>query len=208
MIRLTALLCLTLMAAMPVYAQEKATPAPEAAAAAKTEAAKPAPAPVSAEERLDAKAEEMMKGLDQNQIMQFRAIRTAHGTIRAVEDVRDSLERAVKSCGTANPDMIEAMSARYQSWKNEVLPIVRQGQNRLDKMILSQGFARPSAVRAYLKNFDDMIKQQKSGYTEVPVSSKESCQSLEKNMDSSQRVMGRLIIETLGLDKELKTTTE
>lgn len=157
------------------------------------------------DERLDAKAEALMKDMDQNQARQFLAIRTAHGTLRAVEDVQSSLDRAVKSCTTANPKLSQPMTERFQEWKNAVLPVIRSGQSRLDKMILTQGFTRPSNVRAYLKAFDDVIAAQKNMYQEVPVSTLSACETLTKNMDQSQKVMGKLITETLGLDKELKT---
>lgn len=155
--------------------------------------------------RLDRKTEELMKGLDENQTLQFEKIRTAHGTIRAVNDVRASLERAVKSCTGTNPDLKDPMNARMQSWKNAVLPTVRQGENRLEKMILTQSFTRPSTVRAYLKTFDDAVKYQDNAFKEIPVSEIKACTSLMKNMDDSEKVMAKLITETLGLNRELAT---
>lgn len=156
--------------------------------------------------RLDVKTEDILKGLDQNQTLQFEKIRTAYGTIRAVNDVKASLERALKSCTTNNPDLQTPMTERVQAWKNAVLPTVRKGENRLEKMILTQSFARPSAVRAYLKSFDDAVKYQDDEVTEIPVSKAADCQALMKNMGESEQVMGKLIIETLGLDRELVTT--
>lgn len=195
--------------AAPAAAAPVATPAAPAVAA-KPKVAKPAPVQAP-EERLDQKTEDMMKGLTEEQLKQFAIIRTAHGTLRAVDDVRASLERAVKSCTAANPDMKDEMSERFQSWKNAILPVVRQGESKLDKMILSQEFARPSKIRAYFKAFDDMVKAKNSEFTEVPVSSKEACKAMNKNMDKSQRIMGGLITETLGLDQDTAaapTTTQ
>lgn len=183
------ILCLTLIAcglvALPSMAQTKAADSPLV--------------------RLDRKTDEMMKGLDENQVLQFEKIRTAHGTIRAVADVRTSLEAAVKSCAKENPDLATPMSDRLQTWKNTVLPVYRRGENRLEKMILTQSFSRPSAMRSYLKTFDDAVKYKNHEFTEVPISRADDCKKLMKNMDDSEKVMSRLIIETLGLDQDQKT---
>lgn len=153
--------------------------------------------------RLDQKTDELLKDLNKDQVTQFEKIRTAHGTIRAVEDVRMSLSRAVDSCVKNNPDLKESMTTRLQAWKNFVLPVMRQGQNRLEKMILMQSFTRPSALRGYLKVFDEAVKYKETPYTEVPISAEKDCKILVKNMAESETVMQKLITETLGLDQPL-----
>ncbi len=153
--------------------------------------------------RLDQKTDELLKDLNKDQVTQFEKIRTAHGTIRAVDDVRVSLSRAVESCIQNNPDLKEPMTTRLQAWKNFVLPVVRQGQNRLEKMILMQSFTRPSTLRGYLKVFDDAVKYKETPYTEVPISAEKDCKVLIKNMAESEVVMHKLITETLGLDQPL-----
>jgi hypothetical protein len=185
----------------PVLLSSLAVPA-----LAETTTAKPGKDTINPLQRLDQKTDEIMKGLDEKQTQQFAAIRTSYGAISAVYDVRDSLGRAVESCGRANPDLAQTLTSRYQDWKNAVLPVARKGENRLDKMILLQNFTRPSQVRAYLKIFSDAVAFKNQEFKEVPVSSKDACKTLSKNMDDSEKVMARLITETLGLDKE--TTSE
>lgn len=208
---LTALTCFALLAvSAPLHAEDKAAtkPAPVQAASSSVtapptaEKAKPKLDPSNPLVRLDKKTEELMKGLDENQLKQFAAIRTAHGAIRGVDTVRASLERAVKSCVKANPVLDKDMNGTFQNWKNDVLPVVRQSENRLEKLILLQNFTRPSTVRAYLKTFDDAVKFQNSQFQEVPVSEKSACQDMTKNMAESQKSLISLLTQTLGLNQE------
>lgn len=158
--------------------------------------------------RLDAATTEMTKDLDKNKLLQFRAIETSYRTIRAVEDVQLSVSTAVAACGKKNPDMKDAMDKRLVEWKDALRPVVKNGRDRLDKMVLLQGFSRPSAVRNYLKLFDEAVLYRNQGIKSVPVTEKEQCQKLMGNMDSTQDNLIKLLTETLGLDKEIVTTKD
>ena len=152
--------------------------------------------------RLNAKTDAMMKGLSEAQTKEFATIRAAHGTLRAVEDIRGTLDRAVTSCAKANPDMKEDLTGRFQSWKNNVLPVLRQGHNRVEKMILTQSVTSPGEIRSYLKLLDAAIADQNSQFKEVPVSKKDACETMAENMSDTQKEMVELMTQTLGLDEE------
>jgi hypothetical protein len=146
----------------------------------------------------------MMKGLDSNQLKQFAAIENSHGTIRAVEDVQQSISRAVESCSKANPDIKDSLSSRFEEWKEALRPVMQKGRSKLDKMILLQGFSQPSQVRAYLKKFDAAVIYRNQGIKAVPVTAKEDCQKLQKSMGKTQDDLIELLTETLALNTDLK----
>lgn len=155
--------------------------------------------------RLNTATDAMMKGLDENQLRQFVSIEKAHGIIRAVDNVQQSISRAVTSCSKANPDMKAVMTERFVTWKDALRPVMKQSRNKLDKMVLLQSFAQPSEVRAYLKKFDDAVVYRNQGIKSIPVTEKDACEKLRTSMDKTQSDTVNLITETLELNAPLKT---
>lgn len=154
--------------------------------------------------RLDAATDAMMKGLEENHLKQFSSIEYSHGTIRAVEDVQQSIARAVTSCSKANPDIKDSLSSRFEEWKEALRPVMQKARNKLDKMILLQGFAQPSQVRAYLKKFDAAVIYRNQGIKAVPVTDKKDCQKLQDSMNKTQNDLINLLTESLELNTQLK----
>ncbi len=145
----------------------------------------------------------ILKDLDENQTRQFQAIRASYGTIRGVQDVRALLLRAVKACTEKNPELKDRLETRFTSWTDTVDPVIRQGENRLDKMILLQSYAKPSEVRAYLQAFDEAVIWRTENAKTVPVSDKNGCEKMIQSMDSTQTELPELLTKTLKLDKPL-----
>jgi basic membrane lipoprotein Med (substrate-binding protein (PBP1-ABC) superfamily) len=157
---------------------------------------------------LETSTKDMMKGLDENKTKQFSAINNSFGIIRSIEDAQQSIARAVDSCSASNPNLKDAISTRFESWKDNVRPVMKKARTKLDKMILLQGFAQPSEVRAYLKKFDAAIIYRNQKLKPVPITSAEDCQKLQSSMDASQSNLVNLITETLALNEELKIKEE
>jgi hypothetical protein len=152
-------------------------------------------------EQLDARTEEILKGLDKNQTLQFSAIRNSHGTIRAVENVQSSLDRAVRACGKANPDLNAQVTAEFDGWKEGVRPVLKQARAKLDKMIYLQSFAKPSEVRSYLRLFDDVVAWRDAKIKAEPVTARDECEKLSKKMEKTREELIELIKENLALDQ-------
>jgi hypothetical protein len=153
---------------------------------------------------LNTATDAMMKGLDDNQLKQFAAIQNSHGTIQSVENVQLSISKAVESCAAANPDIKDDISNHFESWKDAVRPVMKKARTKLDKMILLQGFAQPSQVRAYLKKFDAAVIYRNQNITEVPITKKDDCQKLQDNMGKTQNDLVDLLTEALALNADLK----
>lgn len=176
--------------------------------AAEAEVDAPAPAAPSVPEtpltRLDESRAALTQGLAENLLRQFAAIDSGYGTIRAVENVQMSVGRAVKACTAANPDMETTMTERFEAWKDALRPVIKKARGKIDKMILLQGFAQPSQVRAHLRLFDAAIVYRNEGIVETPVSSKAECEKLLSSMDETQADIIRLMTESLALDKQIQ----
>jgi len=151
--------------------------------------------------KLEKATVEITKDLDENQAKQFATISNSFGIIRTVEDVQQSITRAVASCSKANPDIKEPLSNRFEVWKEAVMGKAR---SKMDKMIAMQGFAEASAVRDYLKKYEAAVIYRNQKIKPVPIEKLEDCQKLQTNMDSTQTNLVNLITETLSLNSDLK----
>jgi hypothetical protein len=151
-------------------------------------------------EVLQSQEQTILANATDDQKMQFQKIRVAHGTLRAVRDVRDSLTRAVKNCTAVTPDLKSDLDASLKAWKKSVAPVIMRGQKQLDQMIVAQKFTTPIKMKAYLKQFDTVVDQSSQVEAEVPIKDKDACRAMQKNMDVSAKTMAGLMIETLGLD--------
>ncbi len=149
---------------------------------------------------LEAQEKALLTGVSPDGEDQFQKIRTAHGTLQMVNDTRLSLDRAVKNCAKHHKDQGFAFENAFQSWKNSVLPVVRQGQNKLDKMVLTQNFAKPMDIRAYLTAYTAAVTAQKGNITEIPVSDLSACQAMTAMMIDTQKTLAGMIKETIGIE--------
>lgn len=159
-------------------------------------------------DKLDQATKIMMDGLEENQLKQFAAIENSYRTMRAVDDVQMSIDRAVKACSDKNPELEEKMTTRFSSWKEVIRPVMKTADTKLNKMILLQSFAQPSAIRKYLKLFDAAVLYKNQSVKEVPVTEKKDCENLLDSMDDTQDNLVTLLTETMALDKPLKMSGE
>jgi hypothetical protein len=157
----------------------------------------------TAQTRLDNKTKTLMEKMDENQLRQLASIRTAHGTIRAVENVQDSVKKAVTACVAKNPDLQDRMTSRFDNWKLAIRPTLKKAQSRLEKMILLQSFGKPSEVRSYLKLFDEAVAARDAAIKSVPITEKAECERLIRKMDETEENLTKLLTESLSLDQPI-----
>jgi len=153
---------------------------------------------------LDTASKDILKGLNENQVKQFSAINSSFSIIRTVEDVQQSIGRAVESCSAANPDLKAGISGGFEAWKDTVRPVVKKARAKLDRMVLLQSFAPPSAVRDYLKKFDEAFIYRNQKLKPTSIQKAEDCLKLKANMEKTQKDIVSMMIETLNLNSELK----
>jgi hypothetical protein len=145
-----------------------------------------------------------MDGLDKNSLRQFAAIRNAHGTIRAVENVQGSLGRAAEACADKHPNELPNAKNDFEEWRLRLRPTMKEAEDRLEKMVLLQGYAKPSEVRTYLRLFDEAATERDKKIKAVPVTELDECKDMLENMKDKGRELDKLIRENLGLDVPLK----
>jgi hypothetical protein len=157
----------------------------------------------TAQARLDARTKALMEKMDENQLLQLASIRTAHGTIRAVENVQDSVKHAVDSCAKKNPDIEDRIESRFDNWKLAIRPTLKKAESKLEKMILLQSFGKPSEVRGYLKLFDEAVAARDAAVKSVPITEKAECERLIGKMDETEGSLIKLMTESLSLDQPI-----
>lgn len=157
----------------------------------------------TAQARLDARTKTLMENMDENQLLQLASIRTAHGTIRAVENVEDSVKKAVSSCAEKNPDMKDRIQSRFDNWKLAIRPTLKKAESKLEKMILLQSFGKPSEVRGYLKLFDEAVAARDAAIKSVPITEKAECERLIGKMDETEESLTKLMTDSLSLDQPI-----
>lgn len=150
---------------------------------------------------LEVKTKELLDKLDENEVRQFSAIRSTHGTIRAVENVQESVKFAVNACAQANPDLKDQITSRHDNWRAALRPTLKKAKSKLEKMILLQSYSKPSDVRNYLAMFDKAILDQNKAIKAVPITDKAECQRLIKKMDQTEDELNKLLVESLKLDE-------
>ena len=183
MVNRLALVLVLLLCSSPVYADEsKVTPLT----------------------KLDDATKKMLDGLDSNQTKQFAAIRNSHGIIRAVEDVEATLDKAKNSCIQNNPDLADKMAAQSAHFKTTIDPILDDARQRLNTMVKLQDFAKASEAKTYLKTVDDAVAYKARGVKTVPVTKQDECEKLLDKMSESEGDLKKLLIENLGLNRDIQ----
>lgn len=193
------LFALTLLGSFMLTGMAGATESPPAAKAP----AGSSPSAIAAA-KLDERGKKLMDVMDENQTLQFASIRTSYGTIRSVQNVQQSIDKAVTACGEVNPGIKDTMDDGFENWRMYIRPTMRKAESKLEKMIMLQTFARPSEVRSYLKLFDDAVAARDAEVKKEPIVNKEECIKLLKRMADTQEKMVSLLNKTLYLDKPIK----
>ena len=177
-------------------AQDKSSANGESAKASKT--------PV---ERLTNATDDLLEGLSDKQLKQYRAIRSAHGLIHSIENVRRTIARAVEACSDNNPDMADELEKRFVKWKRKIRPHLSSAKDKRDNMVVLQSFAEPKQVRQHLELFDSAVAYKQERFEKQPVSDAESCRDMMDEMQSTQERLIKLLQERLALYDQLQGKT-
>ena len=149
--------------------------------------------------RYQAETEDLLRNLSEEQIKKFLVIRETHGIIRSVQSVGDIVGKAVKECKEKHGELGQNIDKRFNEWKLAVHPVIKSGEDRLEKLILLQDYAKPSEVKAHLKSFDAAAQYGERLIDLKTASDDKSCTALLKDMDKTQPNLIRLLRENIGL---------
>src|SRR5690606_28631458 len=105
-------------------------------------------------------------------------LRNKHSVIRVIRVVEEDIQKAVKSCAKANPDMKETINTRFSQWQGAVDPILDTAKKQLDKDIAAQTIVPPKEFKNVLKLNDAAYEFGEGKIKKQPVSTKEACEDL------------------------------
>jgi|TARA_R110002126_G_scaffold13118_4_gene57004 hypothetical protein len=147
-----------------------------------------------------AETEDLIKSLSDEQVEKYYKIRHVHGVIRSVKSVESIIDKAVKSCKKNHKDLGKSIEERFAEWRVAVRPVIKKGNERLEKLVLLQDYAKPSQVKKHLKNFDTAAEYGESLIDMKPAADEKSCSLLLENMDKTQPDLIRLLQKSIGLE--------
>lgn len=127
----------------------------------------------------------------------FIGIYHTHALIGTVENVRADMQRAVLSCAEENPDLAEDLTGRFEGWEEAVNPVLGEAQAQVKNMVLAQDYKKPKALRAFLRDMDEVRAKTAASLATVPVVSEKACKKFYKTMGKTQDGLVVLLQETL-----------
>lgn len=156
-----------------------------------------APTPVS---EYAQEVKDLVESLNEEQAKKYTLIRHTHGVIRSVQSVEKHVAKAVKACKGNHKELGKNIESRFNEWKVAIHPVIKSGEDRLEKLILLQDYAKPSDVKQHLENYDKAALYGEKLMDLKPASDKESCNKLLKSMDKTQPDLIRLLKENIGVE--------
>jgi hypothetical protein len=135
--------------------------------------------------------------LNETNTRHFNVLYSNYNMVKVVEEVEGSIEKAIKSCGEANPDLKERMDTRFNAWNEAVAPVIKDVNAHINNMLFAQDYAKPKAIKKIFKLIDTTRAKHQEKVEKVPVSAPEECEALIKRMDKSQDNMTRILRATL-----------
>lgn len=127
----------------------------------------------------------------------FYMIYNNHNMISTVEHVRSKVSEGIDACSKENPDMEEALRARFAIWDEAVGAKLDEARGFRDNMIEVQEYTKASKIRNVIKQADKLRKETNESVETIPVTTKEACDYLLNKMDETQETMLSLLSATL-----------
>jgi ABC-type transporter Mla subunit MlaD len=173
--------------------------AEESAAADDAAQASSAPAPTMDPDvrALNSNIAELTMDLDANDRRHFYTLYNNNNLISTVKYVRDHIGDAIDACSENNPDMEEALRARYKEWTDAVNEKLGEAEGQVDNMVLAQEYASDGDLNEILKQADDLRAKTQENVERIPVTSPEACEYLLNKMDETQANMLRFLSAVL-----------
>lgn len=141
--------------------------------------------------------EALTKDLSVTEQKHFHLIQASYNLMATVKMVQEDVESAVKECGKNNPDLKEAMDARYKEWNTAIKPVMEEAEGHNDNMIKAQDYVQASEIRKILKEMDRVRDKSDKQIEKIPVTTPEACEYLRNKMDETQDSMLKLLRATM-----------
>jgi hypothetical protein len=193
---------------LPAMAEDVTSPAPEAAAPVeekKAEEQKPeevelppeAKAHQKAAEEVFALTKEVAEGISPAEQKHFFILYNNYNLIGTVKMVQEDVGEAVKACGKENPEMKEALDARFKQWSDAVNPVMKDAEANVQNMVAAQEYAKPDKIKQVFKGLDKTRKLANAQIEKTPVTTKDACEYLQGKMTDTQENFIKILQSTL-----------
>lgn len=183
-----------------VPAEGQAAPQEQAAEIPPMEASKEDPELAKQEQQIEDVYEmtnKLTEGLSEREQKHFYMIYTNYNLIATVDMVEGDVSKAVKECGKNNPDMKEAMDARFSEWQAALKPVMEEASANIDNMVAVQEYAKLAAIKKIFKALDKTRVKVNNQVEKIPVTTPEACDYLRNKMDETQESMLNILKSTL-----------
>lgn len=147
--------------------------------------------------KLNKQLKEISLPLNAGNRRHFYMIYNNHNMISTVEHVRSKVSEGIEACSKENPDMEEALRARFAIWDEAVDAKLDEARGFRDNMIEVQEYTKTSKIRNVIKQADKLRKETNESVETIPVTTKEACDYLLNKMDETQETMLSLLSATL-----------
>ncbi len=147
--------------------------------------------------RLAKNTDELLSGMDEEELKFIYATRMRDGIIRAVKYIQGMVSGAAEACETAQPDMQDALEERYQRWWEVLSPLLAQAEAHLNKTIENQDLIEPDKIHKHLEMVKEAAEYTRGKIEKKYVTDREACQYLLENMDVTEENLSRQLRETL-----------
>ncbi len=140
---------------------------------------------------------EMLDQIDEIGRRHLISIYQSYNIQSTVKTVEASLDKAALACVDENPEMKESLIEAFKQWHEAVEPVLVEAKAHIDNMIIAQNYLPKNQVKKLLTVSDRLRELVEGSLVKVPVSDKEACEKLLKNMQGSKTEMISMMRETL-----------
>jgi hypothetical protein len=140
---------------------------------------------------------DITKPLDGLQRRHFFMIYNNNNIISTTKTVQTDVTKAIEACGKNNPDMKEALNARFKIWNDALSVQIEKAEANRDNMIIAQNYSDSKTIKNVMKIADDLRDETQMKIEKTPVTSKEACDYLLNKMDETQNTLINLLEQAL-----------
>ena len=143
--------------------------------------------------KADTKAKELAAAMSDEEAHHAGLVRQSFGVMRSIGVVRRNVENAVKLCGKDNPDLKDAIDARFTAWNGEIGTALKEQEKHFKKAVSADFFKKPGDVQAYLDLLDNAAGYAEEKMDKQVVTTPDACTDLQTSMDTTQKTLLELL---------------
>lgn len=146
---------------------------------------------------LNKKYVSVMATLDTREVQHFAVVIVNYNLVSTVKAVQEDISNAVEACAQHNPEIADAVNARFAKWKEVVGVSMGEAQANVNNMVLAQDYLPQNEYENIFGLIEDVRKYNSSRFEKTPVTTPEACEFMLSKMDETQEHMVSMLKATL-----------